>query len=144
MRSGTSTSRRTVPTRCIAAAVLITVALLTWGCASTGTPGGAPPVETMSPGWQSRVSLHWRVVEESAGTRRVTGYVQNHSPNLYRVRLLVKSLDASGAVVGRRVQSLFGELPPFERDFFDVAALPAADHYEVSVYTLDKVPGLEG
>jgi hypothetical protein len=135
-------------------AALVVLGLFGAGCA--GMSGAAPstaadtispasaPVETMTPGWQAKVTLHWRVIPEGDQTRRVRGYVQNDSPNRYRVRILVNSLDASGAVTGRRVQQMFGELPPFERDFFDVSGLPAADRYEVGVYTLEKVPGLEG
>jgi hypothetical protein len=137
-----------------AMAVLAVLGLFGSGCAgmsgtaaSTATDtssAGQAPVETMSPGWQSKVTLHWRVVTEGDRTQRVRGYIQNESPERYRVRIIVKSLDASGAVTGRRVQQMFGELQPFERDFFDVTGLPAADRYEVGVYTLEKVPGLEG
>jgi hypothetical protein len=117
--------------------VLAVAGILGSGCASSA--GLSAPVDTVSPGWESRFKLEWKVTPDSETTRKVTGYLYNQYGETYRIRLLVKALDASGAVVSRRVQQAFGGVSPFERDYFEFDKLPVAERYTVSVYSYDRI-----
>jgi hypothetical protein len=107
------------------------------GCA--GLMAGNPPVITMSPGWESRFNVDFAVTPESGATRRITGYLENRYGDAFTVRLAATGLDASGAIVWQRVQQQFGEVPPFERDYFEFNALPAAEQYAVTVYSYNPI-----
>src|SRR6266496_2091847 len=120
-RSGVSRVVRSLSVVALAAPLLLS------GCASM--MAGNPPVITMSPGWESRFKLDWKVEPESGPNRRITGYLQNEYGDAFTVRLAAHGLDSAGGIVWQRVQQQFGEVPPFERDFFEFDGLPAAERY---------------
>jgi hypothetical protein len=121
-------------------ATLVTVGCIFGSACTSGVnaiaagPGSFASVDTMSPGWESRFRLDWKVTADRQELRKIAGYLHNDYGQTVRVRLLVKGLDASGAVVFRRVEQTFSALPPFERDFFEFDRLPAADRYVVYSY----------
>jgi hypothetical protein len=106
------------------------------GCARV--MAGNPPVITMSPGWESRFTVDFRV-EPDGTTRRIKGYLQNQYGDAFTVRLAANGLDSSGAIIWQRVQQQFGEVPPFERDYFEFDGLPAAEQYVVTVYSYNPI-----
>jgi hypothetical protein len=122
--------------------IVMSLALFAAACTSglTGSdrPGPFDSVDTMSPGWENRFALDWKVTSDGPETRKVTGYLYNKYGQTARVRLLVKGLDASGAVVFRRIEQTFGAVPPFERNYFVLDKIPAADRYVVTVYSYEK------
>jgi hypothetical protein len=93
-------------------------------------------VSTLMPGWERYFSIQWSVAPEHGGVRRLDGYVYNrYGEYATNLRLLVQSLDASGNVVGQRlVWGPTGGVGGSGRASFDVRNLPAADHYDVSVW----------
>jgi hypothetical protein len=114
-------------------------AACTSGVTGIGKPGPFDSVDTMAPGWENRFALEWKVVtSDSPETRKLTGYLYNNYGQTVRVRLLVKGLDSSGAVVFRRVDQTLGTVPPFERNYFELDKIPAADRYVVTVYSYEK------
>jgi hypothetical protein len=121
---------------CVALVVVLVGAALA-GCATTAGP--SPTYITMSPGWESRFSLDWRVEPESGSTQRIRGYLVNQYGDAFTVQLAAHGLDASGAIQWQRVQRMFGTVPPFERDFFEFDGLPTADQYLVTVYSYNPI-----
>jgi hypothetical protein len=116
----------------------VLAAACTSGVPSIGRPGAFDSVDTMAPGWEKRFALDWKVTSDSPQTRKLTGYLYNNYGQTVRVRLLVKGLDPSGTVVFRRVEQTFGSVPPFERNYFELDRVPAADRYVVTVYSYEK------
>jgi len=100
-------------------------------------------VSTLMPGWEQKFELDWQVNTELGGTQRIRGYLVSHyGRSAYEARVLVRTVDVSGAVVGRRIVWVPGGVPGFGRSYFDVPHLSSADHYLVSVwdYSLGKEP----
>jgi hypothetical protein len=113
--------------------------LLTAGCSSfTNMTSPYASIDTMSPGWEQRFKLDWKVASESGEARKVTGHLYNDYGQTVRVRLLIRAFDASGAVIYRRVELTTSSVSPFERDYFEFDKLPAADRYVVTVYSYEK------
>lgn len=124
------------------------LSLLVTGCgsATSGSVAGgispAPSVMTLMAGWQEKFDVDWQAKPELGGIQRIQGYiVSRYGRSAEPVRVLVQALDASGAPVGYRIAWVPGGVPGFGRAYFDVA-LPAADHYQVSVwdYSLKREP----
>jgi len=54
------------------------------------------------------------------------------------LRLLAQALDASGAVVGQRIAWVPEGVGGYERAYFEIRHLPAAEHYRVSVWDYSR------
>lgn len=96
---------------------------------------------TLTAGWERHFTLEWTVAPTRGGARRLTGYVTSrHGANAEPVRLLTQALDASGALVGQRIEFVPGGVGGFQRAYFEVEDLPPANQYRVSVwdYTLQQ------
>jgi hypothetical protein len=135
-----STIVRTVLTRM---GFAVTVALMA-ACGTADsqvTPSAS--VSTLMPGWEQKFQIDWQVNAEPGGTQRIQGYLVSHyGHSAYEARVLVRTVDVSGAVIGRRIAWVPGGVPGFGRSYFDVPHLSSADHYLVTVwdYSLGKEP----
>ncbi len=99
---------------------------------------------TLMAGWEHRFTLEWAVDPEQGQLRRVRGYIYSRYGEVAEpVRILAQALDSSGAVVGQRIAWVPGGVNGFQRAYFEVAPLPPAATYRVSVwdYTLLQNPG---
>jgi hypothetical protein len=99
---------------------------------------------TLVAGWEHRFSLDWSVESEPGPTRRVRGYITSqYGESAEPVRMLAQALDSSGAIIGQRIEWVVGGVSGFQRAYFEVAQLPPAAAYRVSVwdYTLLQNPG---
>lgn len=109
------------------------------GCATPAMdPGGSVPSSqtTLMAGWEHHFTIEWTVEPEAETTRLLRGYLNNrHGERAEDVRVLARGLDSSGAVVGRRIAFVPGGVSGFGRAPFVIQRMPAADHYEVSVWT---------
>ena len=120
--------------------------LIVFTAATCSTTGAEPPLSssattTMMYGWERHFALEWTAEPERG---RVSGYLHNRNgENALSVRVLAQALDASGAVVGQRIQAIPGGVGGFGRAYFTLANLPAANSYRVSVwdYTWFQAPG---
>jgi hypothetical protein len=92
------------------------------------------------PGWERYFTVSWEPFERR-GQPYLGGYlVSSYGVMATRVQLLVDSLDASGQIVGQRVEWLpGGNLPGFSRTYFEVPIRQRASSYRVSVYAFDFV-----
>jgi len=109
--------------------------------AHAAVPSGS--ITTLMPGWERFFTIQWTVSSERAGSRELDGYVANQYGHYAReMRLLVRSLDASGAVIDQRIVWMPTGVGGFGRAYFDVRHLPAADHYRVDVwdYSINEAP----
>jgi hypothetical protein len=109
---------------------------LAWGC--VGATGGLAPstgVTTLMQGWESRLSLDWEATGQD-----ISGYVSSkYGAPIVNVRLLAQGLDASGNVVGQKIEWVPGGVPPLHRTYFRIANMPPAATYRVSVWTFDTL-----
>lgn len=117
------------------------LALVVFGLGACSAVGVTPSASmtTTTPGVTERwFKLEWNVTPELGGTSTVDGDIYNASGRcVSRVQLLVQELDASGALVGQRLEWLPGPLPAGERAYFKIAHLPGADQYRVSIWSYD-------
>ena len=120
----------------LSAALLALAAVATTACGVTSTyltPSGS--TTTLMQGWDHWFKLDWSVEPEPGGGKRIRGYITNeYGGGAQPVRMLGQALDASGAVVGQQIAWVPAGVSGFARAYFEIAHLPAADHYRVSVW----------
>ena len=103
--------------------------------ASVSFRGIPASVTTLMSGWDQRFKLEWSVESVPDSTRRLRGYITSqHGEHAEPVRLLVQAVDASGAVVERRLWSIPGGVNGFQRAYFEIPGLAPAHAYRVSVW----------
>ena len=129
--------------RAIAAALALAVAAT--GCATTDTTPSAT-VTTLMPDTERWFRLSWEATPEKGGDLvRLRGYVENtYGEAAVRVQLLGQALDSSGALVGQKIVWLGPVIGGFGRAYFEIPNMPKADHYRVTVWSYDRIQGLDG
>jgi len=128
------------------AALVGLVVLTAVACATTGDqpPLSSAATTTLVYGWERHFTVEWTAEPQRIDTRQVTGYVYNRNgETAMTLRVLAQALDASGTVVGQRIQAIPGGVGGFGRAYFTVPNLPQANSYRVSVwdYTWFQSPG---
>lgn len=92
-----------------------------------------------------RIRLDWEVGAGCAGRPIIRGYVYNdYGRPAADVRLLVETLDASGAVVARNIGFVRGIVQLHDRSYFEVPLKISGVSYRVSVTSLDWKGGGRG
>jgi hypothetical protein len=130
---------RTIRTLAVVATMVAATA-----CATAETTPSAT-VTTLMPDAERWFRINWDVRPERDGARRLSGYVENtYGEAAARVQLLGQALDASGALVGQRLQWVHGAIPGFGRVYYEIPGMPAADHYRVSVWAYERIQGRDG
>jgi len=95
---------------------------------------------TLTEGWQHWFKLEWSTEPEAGGEARIRGYITNeYGEAAEPLRLLGQALDKSGAVVGQRIAWVPQGVGGYERAYFEIRHLPAADHYRVSVWDYSRL-----
>ena len=90
------------------------------------------------PTLESYVRVEWAVDQSRSVRQRVTGFAHNsRDMSAVNVQLLVEALDSSGHVVGSTRATVYGEVPPRNRSYFEVPVPPAGASYRVSVRSVD-------
>jgi len=124
-------------TRWGAGMALIAVVALAAGCGGTMAAGMAPSASTTTAiqGWE-----HYFRLDYTAQGRSLDGYIyNNYGSPAANVQILAQALDASGNVVGQKLEWVPGVVPPLNRSYFRVAGLPPASQYRASVWAFDWV-----
>lgn len=104
-----------------------------------GGPGAGAPAAavTVPSGIDARIRLDWEA-GVTRGTPVVRGYVINdYGRPAADVRLLVESLDGTGAVVGRAIGFVPGVVQFKDRAYFEVPIRTPGASYRVTVTSLD-------
>ena len=118
------------------------VALLAAGCTATAsqmTPSAS--VTTAVQGWERYFRIESAVQPTPTGAT-IDGYLYNtYGTPAANVQVLAQALDATGNVVGQKLEWVPGLVPPLNRTFFRVPGLPPAPQYRVAVWGFDWVEG---
>src|SRR5512146_3308920 len=86
----------------------------------------------------ARIRHDWEIGTTRGGRPVIQGYVYNdYGRPASDVQLLVESLDASGAVIGRNVGFVRGVVQLNDRTYFEVPIKVTGASYRVSVTGLD-------
>ena len=111
------------------------LALLSLGAASAPVPAQAlGAASTVDP----RIRLDWQVGAARGGRPVIQGYVYNdYGRPASDVRLLVETLDPSGAVIARHVGFIRGVVQLNDRAYFELPIRAPGASYRVSVTALD-------
>jgi hypothetical protein len=116
------------------AAVLLTAALVSSGCA----PTVSGPLEPLVVGAEQHLTIDWQP-EQRGQAVVVWGYVSNQSPYIFdRVQLLVDALGPDGQIISQRVVWALGTLGGNGRNYFEAPMMPAPA-YRVRVFSYDRV-----
>lgn len=119
------------------AALLALTAVATTACGTMSSASLTPSesTTTLMQGWDHWFKLDWSVESERGGGRQIRGYITNeHGEAAEPLRLLAQAMDTSGAVVGQQIAWVPEGVGGYERTYFEISHLPAADHYRVSVW----------
>jgi hypothetical protein len=111
------------------------------GCATTETQPSAA-VTSLSPNAQQWFRINWKAEPDRDGERRLSGYVESAlGEPVKQVQLLAQALDASGNVIGQRLQWMPEVIPALGRTYFEVPKMPPAPQYRVTVWAYDRIKG---
>ena len=123
--------------RRLAGAVLLILVPFAAGCA--GTTGALTPstsVTTAVLGWESWLHVDW--TPPTGGV--IDGYVYSKKGSpIINVSLLAQALDASGNVVGQKLEWVPGTVPGLQRTYFRIPNMPAGAQYRVSVWAFETL-----
>jgi hypothetical protein len=102
-----------------------------------GMPAPAPAVSAPS-GIDARIRLDWEAGTRRGGKPVIQGYVYNdYGRPATDVHLLVETLDASGAVIGRTIGFVQGAVQFNDRVYFEVPLKATGASYRVTVTSFD-------
>jgi hypothetical protein len=121
------------------AAGMLVAALV--GCATPETQPSAV-VTSLAPNAQQSFRVNWQAEPDRDGERRLSGYVESalREP-VTRVQLLAQALDASGNVIGQRLEWVPGVIPVLGHAYFEIPKMPPAPQYRVTVWAYDRIKG---
>jgi len=126
----------------LSATLLALTALGSSACGSAMSAAITPSesTTTLMQGWEHWFKLEWSTEREPDGEARIRGYITNeYGEAAEPLRLLGQALDTSGAVVGQRIAWVPEGVGGYERAYFEIRHLPAADHYRVSVWDYSRL-----
>jgi hypothetical protein len=122
----------------VAAGILVGVLV---GCATTETRPSAA-VTSLVPNVQRWFKVNWTADPERDGERRLRGYVESAlGEPANKVQLLALALDASGNVVGHRLEWVPEVIPALGRVYFEIPRMPPATEYRVTVWAYERIKG---
>jgi hypothetical protein len=102
-----------------------------------GMPAPAPAASAPS-GIDARIRLDWEAGTRRGGKPVIQGYVYNdYGRPATDVHLLVETLDASGAVIGRTIGFVQGAVQFNDRVYFEVPLKATGASYRVTVTSFD-------
>ncbi|HTI52823.1 MAG TPA: hypothetical protein VMC04_01230 [Verrucomicrobiae bacterium] len=118
--------------KCLVLAAMAVLAL------AAGSPVRPAAALSATSSVDARIRLDWQVGTTRGGRPVIQGYVYNdYGRPASDVQLLVESLDASGAVIGRNVGFVRGVVQLNDRTYFEVPIKVTGTSYRVSVTGLD-------
>jgi hypothetical protein len=127
------------PRRHLLAAAVLALIPLAAGCSTAGGLVPSATTTTAIVGWESWLRVDWTANARPSG-HEIDGYVYSkHGTNIVNVQLLAQGLDASGNVVGQKVEWVQGVVPALQRAYFRIPNMPAAASYRVSVWAFETV-----
>ena len=112
------------------------IALVASTCANASNPLTSPTeFDSLVPGWQSKFALDWKTEAAKDGTSIVYGRVRSlYGQHASPFRVLGMAVDASGKVIGQRIEWVPGGVPGFGQVYFEIDHLVPAASYRVTVW----------
>ena len=112
------------------------IALVASTCANASNPLTSPTeFDSLVPGWQSKFVLDWKTEAAKDGTSIVYGRVRSfYGQHASPFRVLGMAVDASGQVIGQRMEWVPGGVPGFGQVYFEIDHLVPAASYRVTVW----------
>ena len=122
------------------------ICLLASTYASASNPLTSPTeFDSLVPGWQSKFSLDWKVQPSKDGTNIVYGQIHSYYGQFAsHFRVLGMAVDASGKVIGQRIEWVPGGVPGFTQVYFEIDKLAPAASYRVTVWDYYYIEGRGG
>jgi hypothetical protein len=118
--------------KCLVLATMTVLAL------AAGSPVRPAAALSATSSIDARIRLDWEVGTTRGGRPVIQGYVYNdYGRPASDVQLLVETVDASGAVIGRTVGFVRGVVQLNDRAYFEVPIKVTGASYRVSVTGLD-------
>jgi hypothetical protein len=116
---------------------LVLVAAMSLALEPIAMPGPALAISAPS-GIDSRLHLDWDAGTGRGGKPVIQGYIYNdYGRPAVDVRLLVETLDASGAVTARTIGFVVGAVQFKDRAYFEVPLQATGASYRVTVTSFD-------
>ena len=110
-----------------------------------GSPARPAAALSAASSVDARIRLDWQVGSGRGGRPVIQGYVFNdYGRPASDVHLLVETLDAAGAVIGRTIGFVRGVVHLNDRAYFEVPIKTPGASYRVSVTALDWKGGGAG
>ena len=105
------------------------------------TPAGAlspsATVTTAIQGWERYVRIEWTTTAQPNG-QLIYGHVYNtYGSPIADVQLLTQGLDGAGNLVHQKLTWVHGQVPGFQRVYFQIPPMPQADRYRVTVWAFN-------
>jgi len=113
----------------------VLLAIIAAACTTAETAPSAS-VTTLDPAGSRYFKLEWTAQPVGSNAARLAGYITNTYGEAGRVQLLAQALDASGQVVDQKIDYPEAPVPGFGRSYFNIGPLAAADHYQVTVWSV--------
>ena len=111
------------------------------GCATIDTEPSAS-LTSLAPNAEQWFRFRWTAEPDRTGERRLHGYIESSlGEAANRVQLLAQALDASGNVIGQRLEWLPEMIPALGRAYFEIPKMPPAAEYRVTVWSFDRLKG---
>ena len=86
----------------------------------------------------SYLRLEWEAGPTRGGSPTISGYVYNgRGLPAENVRFLAEALDSSGQVVGKDVVYVNGQVPAFNRAYFEARVPAGGTTYRFTLYSVD-------
>ncbi len=109
------------------------------GCGAV-TPQPSATTTTAMPASENWFRVSWAPAPEPQGTRRLTGTLTNtYGSPMANIQLLAQALDAENKVLAQKIVWFGRHLEPFGSSYFEIAGLPVAQNYKVSVWSFDVI-----
>jgi len=110
-------------------------------CANASNPLTSPTeFDSLVPGWQSKFTLEWKAQPAKDGTSLVYGRIHSHyGQHASPFRVLGMAVDASGKVIGQRIEWVPGGVPGFGDVYFQIDRLASAASYRVTVWDFNFI-----
>jgi len=117
----------------------LVIGMLLAGCTTAALTPSAT-VTTLAPDADRWFNISWEPTPERDGVHvRLSGYLGNtYGEPVGRVQLLAQALDSSGAVLDQKLAWVPGAVPAFDRVYYEIPNVLAANRYRVTVWAYER------
>jgi hypothetical protein len=123
------------------ARLLLTAMTFAAGCTTSGALTPSASTTTAMTGWERYLRVDFTAASRPGGSD-LEGYVySSHGTTIVNVQLLAQGLDASGNLVGQKMEWVPLTVPGLQRAYFRISGMPPAAQYRVTVWAYDRLEG---